>query len=335
MWLFSLRLLLAGGFVPFAWLVAAAQCLQAQSGMGYEEMMRHADEQHSLGHFPEARAFFSRAHALNPNARTLRGMGLSCYESRNYVKAIDYLRQALDSTEQPLTATMRTEIEQRVRQAEQLVTYVEITVEPTSARLELDHVEQSFGHVEQSPDHIAQSLEGDGVVLLLDPGVHELSASAEGYATERRIIGAEGGRMHVDLRLRKALAAQSEIAAQPLAAPPARAAKHAADETGGSTASSIVIASGVAALVAGGVLVGMAASDKYAVEHAAPGTPWSELEPRYDRGLTFFPVGFALMGVGFAGAVVGLTWKLWPDQERDPRAQLRVSPTDVALSGQF
>jgi hypothetical protein len=98
----------------------------------------------------------------------------------------------------------------------------------------------------------------------------------------------------------------------------------------------IVIGAGGAALVAGAVLVGIAASDKNAVEHARDGATWPELEPRYNRGRTFFLVGFALMGVGLAGAAAGLTWKLWPsDQERAPSAQLRVLPLGLELSGDF
>jgi hypothetical protein len=93
---------------------------------------------------------------------------------------------------------------------------------------------------------------------------------------------------------------------------------------------------GGAALVAGAVLVGIAAADKNAVEHAKEGATWPELEPRYNRGRTFFPVGFALMGVGLAGVAAGLTWKLWPsEQERAPSARLQLSPSGIELSGKF
>jgi tetratricopeptide (TPR) repeat protein len=106
----------------------------------YEDTIRHAVEEYSLGHWTEARFFFARAHALNPNARTLRGLGLTCYESRNYVEAIGYFKQALLSTEQPLTDKMRADLTQLLSQSEQFVTRVIVTLDPSTAELEVDHV---------------------------------------------------------------------------------------------------------------------------------------------------------------------------------------------------
>jgi tetratricopeptide (TPR) repeat protein len=287
-------------------------------GASYEETIRHAVEEYSLGHWPEARFFFARAHALSPNARTLRGLGLTCYESRNYVDAIAYFKDALANTAQPLTEAMRAEVTQLMQQSEQFVTRLVLTVEPTSAVLELDH-----GSLE---------LPSDGVVML-DPGEHELVATAEGHLPERRVFNAEGHEMRVELHLR---ATPGEPVAAAPASTPAPAAAMSADSRSG-LAPYLVIGAGGAALIVGGVLVAIATSDKYAVEHAPKGTLWRTIESRYNRGRIFFPVGFALMGVGLAGAAVGLTWKLWPSEERDsaPRAQLRLSPTSLELSGTF
>jgi tetratricopeptide (TPR) repeat protein len=284
----------------------------AESESSYEDAIRHAVEEYSLAHWTEARFFFARAHTLSPNARTLRGLGMTCYESRNYVEAIGFFKQALASAEQPLTGKMRTDITQLLQQSERVVTRVVVALEPANADLEVDH----------TPHERA----ADGV-LLLDPGEHALSASAAGHIPEQHKLNAQGGELRVELRLRPREAATPMLSARPVQR----------QRSGSSDlAPYIVIGAGAAALVAGGVLVGIAAADKHAVEHAEEGATWPELEPRYHRGRTFFPVGFALMGVGLAGVAAGLTWKLWPSaHERAPSAQLRVLPLGMALSGAF
>lgn len=319
MWLLSVRLLFAAGLAWLAGLghVHAEPAAAAESGAtSYEEAIRHAVEEYSLGHWTEARFFFERAHAQNPNARTLRGLGLTCYESRNYVDAIAYFKGALANAEQPLTESMRKDIRQLLQQSEQFVTRVTIELEPANAQLEIDHAVRELGK--------------HGAVLL-DPGEHDLTVWAEGFVREERVVKAKGGEQRIQLRLRP-IDVQPAVAARDAAAAPAAPAR-----SGGSDlAPYIVIGASGAALAVGAVLVGIAASDKYAVEHAQDGATWSELEPRYNRGRTFFPVGFALMGVGLAGVAAGLTWKLWPaEHERAPYAGLRVSGSALELAGHF
>lgn len=311
----SVQVLLAVGLTLLSGFAVRSSALaEPAATASYEDTIRHAVEEYSLGHWTEARFFFARAHALNPNARTLRGLGLTCYESRNYVEAIGYFNQALQSSEQPLTDKMRTDIAQLLQQAQQFVTRVIVTLEPANSEVEVDHVARELG--------------SDRVVLL-DPGEHQLSVSAEGHRAEQRTLNAEGGELHLEFRLRPADGGPA-LVTRPQPPPPA------AEPGSGNLAPYIVMGAGGAALVAGAVLVGIAASDKHAVEHAKEGATWPELEPRYNRGRTFFPVGFALMGVGLAGVAAGLTWKLWPgEQERAPSARLQLSPSGIELSGTF
>lgn len=288
---------------------------EAAGSVSYEETIRHAVDAYSLGHWTEARFFFARAHAQHPNARTLRGLGLTCYESRDYVEAIGFFKRALASTEQPLTESMREDIARFLEQSQQRVTRVEVTLEPPAATLEVDHVERD--------------LNGGGVVLL-DPGEHELAAEAQGYEPQRRRVTAEGGEQRIELRLRPR--ETPRLHAQETAAPQPKQAASSHSEL----APYIVIGASGASLIVGAALVGIAASDKYAVENAAQGSTWPQLEPRYNRGRTFFPVGFALMGVGLAGVAAGLTWKLWPaDRALEQRVHLRLSGAGIELSGRF
>ncbi|HTU63064.1 MAG TPA: tetratricopeptide repeat protein [Polyangiales bacterium] len=314
---FSVQVLLAVALACLSGPFHSARAQTTSQNANYEDTIRHAVEEYSLGHWTEARFFFARAHALSPNARTLRGLGLTCYESRNYVEAIGYFKQALASTEQPLTDKMRADLTQLLQQSEQFVTRVVVTLDPSSAELEVDHVPRELT---------------DGA-LLLDPGEHLLSATAEGHQPTQQTINAAGGEQRVELSLPSKVESAPALVQQPTAAP-----LPALEPSSGSSdlAPYIVMGAGGAALIAGAVLVGIAASDKSAVENADDGATWPELEPRYNRGRTFFPVGFALMGVGLAGVAAGLTWKLWPSsQERAPSARLHVSPLGVQLSGGF
>lgn len=285
-------------------LALGAGTARAEPQASYEEAIRHAVEEYTLGHWAEAKVFFLRAHAVQPNARTLRGLGLTCYESRSYVEAIGYLRAALASPVQPLTDAMRENLAQLLQQSQQFVTHVVLDVYPARAALAVD----------QS----AHALDGSRE-LLLDPGEHELSASAPGYKPVRRSVNATGGTLHVQLRL------------QPEARPQPSAAKEALASDDSGLAPYLLIGASGAAALAGGVLLAIAASDKAAVEGGTAG--WSQLESRYDRGRTFFPVGFVLAGVGLCGVAAGLTWKLWP---RGPeQAQLSLTPAGVALRGRL
>jgi hypothetical protein len=82
---------------------AAAQSTPKADSAEYRELIRKALEEYELGNWAEAKLFFSDAHRLFPNARTLRGLGLVAYSLRDYVSATDQLVQSLSSNVRPLT----------------------------------------------------------------------------------------------------------------------------------------------------------------------------------------------------------------------------------------
>lgn len=154
----------------------------------YRELVEKALQEYALGHWPEARVFFSDAHALWPNARTLRGLGMTCYEGRSYVEAIGFLEQALESPTQPLTPRLATEAQGILAQAKRFVAPTFIDTSPERTELSLD--EQPLKR------------QKDGAVLL-NPGEHVLQVASPGYQTERRTLHAEAGReLHVQVDLR-------------------------------------------------------------------------------------------------------------------------------------
>src|SRR5262245_21535053 len=62
----------------------------------YREAIEAAVEELNAGLYEEALAQFSRAHELQPSARTLRGIGLAAYELRDYVRAVEALEASLE-----------------------------------------------------------------------------------------------------------------------------------------------------------------------------------------------------------------------------------------------
>jgi hypothetical protein len=299
----------------------------------YRELLHKALQEYELGHWSEAKVFFSEAHALRPNARTLRGLGQTCYESRSYVEAIGFLEQSLASQVQPLTDDMRHDVERFLTEARGFVSRLVVQLAPENAELRVD----------QQP----AKRNPDGSVSL-DPGEHVLSVQAPGYASLTRTVNANGGN-EIPQQLSLQPLAYSEpvplavaVAPQALAVPPtaAEVAAPTPEPPAASAAATrsiapIVVASASGAVaLAGGVLLAIGLSDKSAVEHPVAPAHWGDAETAYDRGSTLLPVGWALLGVGAAGVAVGLTWHFWPRESADAaRASLSAAPGGVLLTG--
>lgn len=144
----------------------------------YQRTIALALQEYQLAHWDEAETLFARAHALKPSARTERGMGLAAFENRKYALAVSHLHAALVDTRRPLTARQRKEVERALAQASTFVARVTLAVTPADATLALDG-----GPPVRSSDG----------ALLLDPGEHELSASAPGHEQRSVRIEAAGG----------------------------------------------------------------------------------------------------------------------------------------------
>jgi hypothetical protein len=269
--------------------VAVRGHAQEDRADGYQESIAKALQEFELGHWTEAKVFFLRAHAIRPSARTLRGVGLACYESRNYVEAIDHLTEAMASTVQPLTPAMHKAAADLIAEARQFVMLAHIELEPATAELRID------GKLVK--------VAADGSALL-DPGEHELSASAPGYERLRRRVNTEGGsetQLHLVLQ---PLAAATQPLASDFDAPAAL------ESDAGSVAPWLVIGGSAALAVAGGVLLGLGLSDKAAVEDVQDGDEWADHQPAYSRSVAFQTAGGIMLGVGVAGVAAGLAWKL-------------------------
>lgn len=154
----------------------------------YRALTDNAVEEHALGHYSEARALFAQAHAIYPNARTLRGMGVASFEERLYVDAIRLLKAALVHPVKPLTAAQREATEALIRRSSSFVVRVRIALSPRHAHLTVDGRD------------VEPNEQGE---VEVDSGEHHLVATAEGYDDLSRSVrwSAGGGPLALEMRL--------------------------------------------------------------------------------------------------------------------------------------
>ena len=145
---------------------------------GYRELVDEAVTEHRAGHFGEARALFTRAHNLYPNARTLKGLGMAEFELRNYRESAQYLEASLASTVKPLTPELRSEAEQLLARAQRFLGKVRVMVSPSSTQITVDGAVAPFA--------------ADGSVMLA-AGDHTIEASAAGHEPAHKVIKINGG----------------------------------------------------------------------------------------------------------------------------------------------
>lgn len=260
----------------------------------YKELVREGMLKYTRGFWEEALAYFRKAHELAPNARTLRGLALVCYDSHRYVEAIDYAEQALHHSVQPLNERMSADLAQLLQQAQAVVAHVQLVTHPAAAELRIDG------------KPLARRADGD---ILVDPGPHHLTVSAQGFVTNtRRLEFAEGSQyaLRVELSPRTAAAAARVATAQPRATAPASS----------SAVPWVVIGASAAVAATGGILIAI---------------------DQRDGSSTMTSAGAVLLAVGGLGLAAGLTWRLWPsaEPERAHVAQLRVGPAALHIRATF
>lgn len=157
---------------------ALASAAQAQSEPApYRDTVREALSEYHAKNFPEARVLFTEAHRLFPNARTLRGLGMTAFELRDYQESIQYLNEALSSQVKPLEGSLRAETERLLARAERFVGKLNLSVTPSGAEVLLDGT--PVQHTEGKP-------------LIMQVGDHSLEFRADGYASETRSLNVKG-----------------------------------------------------------------------------------------------------------------------------------------------
>ena len=209
----TLRTIFFAVFVALG-LVAVPSSVAAAPNAEYDRIIDEAVTEFQAGHWREARALFEQAHAIEPNARTLRGRGMAEFELRHYTKAARSLAAALRDSRRPLTPGLREKTEALLRRARGFVGRYLVTLHPQTAVLTVDGQPARF--------------ESNGT-LLLDAGEHSLNASAPGHEPLERKLNVRGGE---DEQLALKLQAPSDVATAPTGVQEPYA--EAADDDGGS-----------------------------------------------------------------------------------------------------
>jgi hypothetical protein len=301
---------------------ASAQAGAAGAGeaQGYGDLIDLALDELQRGNWDEAEAYFRRAHALQPNARTLHGLGVTSFEGRRYVAAIDFFEAALADARKPLTERQRETARAGLSRSKTVIARLSLQLSPRDATVRVDG----------NPARIRE-----GGELWLDPGTHEIVFTAPGHDQVVRRLRAKSG---TTTELAVAL---EPVGGAPVAsaAPPGATAGADEDVTAGSDGPGALpwVAVGVGgALAAGGaVMLVMGLDDIDSVEHAEPGTFYDEIEDAEQRGPVLVGAGAAMLGLGVAGAVLGVVWLGDTESADASTARLGIGPGRVLLRGSF
>ena len=300
----------------------------------YDAAVREAIAAQSSGDFEGAHALFEQAHALKPNARTLRGMGVASFQGRNFVRAIRELDAALVHPEKPLDAELRRAVDDLRTRAGAEVGIWMLRVEPSSALISID---QGAAQAHTEP-------------LVLEPGSHQIAVAADGFVSQTLDITVKRGtREAMGVRLAPITAEQpEEVGAADQAAEPTKGAPiaqrapsrrpHRLRMIGFYTALSL---SGAAAITATTVFwAGKKRVDAIAKECRSLDADACSLEERsaleQDANLRRFQ-RTTNASWGVAGSALGIAIGLfgWDYFASGLRIDLRVSNTDVSVHGTF
>jgi hypothetical protein len=88
--------------------------------------------------FSTARAEFERAHALDPGARTLRGIGLCAYYEDDFVRAALSFEQALSEARHPLDDEQRGQTLELLARVHRRIAQLRVRAEPPQAAILVD-----------------------------------------------------------------------------------------------------------------------------------------------------------------------------------------------------
>jgi len=141
----------------------------------YESALGHALEAYEARDFSRALAYFERAHALDPSARTLRGIGVVQLELGRPVAAVVALEESLVHPIRPLGEQLEIDVQRLLIRARKELAILSLQTTPLAARVRVDGGAPVLSTTGQ---------------LLLSPGAHTLHIEAPGYAayeTELRL----------------------------------------------------------------------------------------------------------------------------------------------------
>lgn len=293
---------------------------QADGTFTYEESVQQAVNEYNQGNWEEAQALFRRAHAIDPNARTWRGLGSCAFELRQYVEATADLEAALVDPRKPLTAEQRVQATKLLEQARIFVSVYHVRVTPQNAQILVD------GKLTQL----------HGETLHLDPGPHSIVVRAPGYE-ERQTQFRAGAGVRDDLSIELAIADNGRSDERPAKSEPAAMPRETAGahpKRGYPWTWSLASSTVAAAIVAVSLRLRVnGLYDEFAACTEQQGN-CGALEQRGQNLLLGSQVAGATAGAMALGAVLGFFLERRSGGERG-RAVLQMGPQSVQLRRTF
>ena len=261
----------------------------------YDALVLRALAAYDAGRWDEARDLFERAHAIDPTARTLRTIGMSAFNQADYVGALQHLEAALVDPRRPLTDEQRAHVLGLIDRASRQVGRYRVRLSPSSASLLVDGAAPAL-------------LSEDEFVLV--PGRHVLRATALGHRPLERTLEVHGQeREKLELALEPEGSPSATQSSSSTGAAGSDAAALTADTHDGSSRTTLAIVSfsiGGAALLASGITLALALSDKAELDDGCPDRICPpKLEDTRSRYQTLRIVSPVALGVGVIGAAIG------------------------------
>ncbi len=173
---FAVAIACGGSAARSAW--AADAKPDGKEDPRYHDTLRDALAEYDAHHFEEARILFRRAHDLNPNARTLRSIGMASFELRDYVAAVRALSASLVDVRKPLNPEQRAHAQGLLERSRMFVSVYTLKISPADAQVLIDG---------RAPEY-----EADGT-LLLGFGSHNLEVRKSGFVLRTFSVNARGG----------------------------------------------------------------------------------------------------------------------------------------------
>lgn len=170
--------LLSGWATVFVPSLARSSPPDPEARARYQELAATAIAEFDRGHWAEARALFLAAHRLWPSARTLRTLGMTAYELRDYPTAYRELEAALEDERRPLGPDLRDQVRGLLERTQAFIGTFRLQLRPEAAQLWINGEAVIF-----SP----------GEPLYLSVGSHQLRVSAPGHLDALRVLKVEGG----------------------------------------------------------------------------------------------------------------------------------------------
>jgi hypothetical protein len=275
----------------------------------YDRIVAEAVAKYRANELELARTLFSRAHVLEPSARTSRALGMTHMALESYGLAQHELRAALVDERKPLTEPQRRQVLDLLEWMRENLVVVRLRYAPPHARAEIDRRPVSLGD------------------LLLEPGQHEIQVSAPGFEPQQQSLPAHLATAPFELQID--LVKQS--------GEPTLARLQLRDDGSSSDAWLWVGVPSVLATVSG---AGLLAAGLIAISEAEEPDGADHIERFYersDRGRLYTALGFGIGGAGLAGLAAAAVLKVneAPGSRKSRGFSYRIDPTRVVLIQRF